>query len=737
MRPLFPKSPSRGTRARKNLIGILFALSVTAPGAHAQFHPWGAEVAPPLDSLSCPQRNHVFYSGQTVQFSLAKADNQTQVLTHRFEARNYYGTVVASGDVVQGARAGLSLPGLAPGWYKISFFGDEDRSAGGQGYTPGPWGFATGGTTFCILRPDPHFPAMPEPNAPGTESGMYANDEVARGVLGIGPQRHSIGATLAGNPNRFDLAKINGTVGVDVGLDHTWYLSGQDSVRPRAEVGHIVNGVPGFGAGDPDYAGLRQIVSNFKGDVKYWEPRNEPQRPNDVAAGIAFARNEFKPLRDNIKMADPSAKVLAANTVGIDSGNLGWLSGFMQGGGDRMMDGFSFHAYNTINGDLALGRRSMNALQEFLVRYSLQDVEKWQTEQSYMAVHFGVLTPRLQGRETMMQRMLFEQYNIPKEHDVMWYDKSHGFWGCPTWYENGDSSLTPSAPLMRVYSEELWGRSFVKALDFGPSGNNSTIGNAFTNGLLVLMSAGSTSAQVQLKNADGASASDAWGNPVRVSSANGITTVPVGELPVYVHGAGANTEVVQPNWGPNLVRQPGVTISAPGTGADRLGNGEMESWFYNQNGDQISGPDAPWNAGNAVPTEDHPIAIDINFPVAKNVRRVVIYACPPWKSQSTLLDYDIQAWNGTGWDTIQSGHEPQGGQKVWTMATRTTYDSYFSDRWIFEHTFPVVKTSKLRVLVRGSLTASMPTGIRTRPTATRASNSVWFCAKSKRMKTRL
>jgi hypothetical protein len=698
-------SHSGSSRSRlKGVITLgcaLFCASACTLPSRAAWHPWNNEVAPPIDTLGCAKRNRVFYKGDAVVFSLAKAAKQSALLTTHFEARNYYGELVASGEVAAGTTATVSIPGLPSGWYKISFFGDADRSAGGTGYSAGPWGSATGGTTFCVLRPDPHFPTMPDAGAPNTDSKMYPNDEVARGVMALGPQRHSISATLSTNPNRFDIAKINSSVGVDVGLDRTWYLGQwQDSARPRAELGHFANGVPGFGAGDPDYAGLRQIVSNFKNDVRYWEPRNEPQQPFNPAAGKSFAQNEFKPFRDNVKMADPNAKVLAANTVSIGAGDLGWLAGFMQGGGDRMMDGFSFHAYNTVNGDLALGRRSMNGLQEFLTKYSLENVEKWQTEQGYMAVAHGSFKPRLQGRETMMQRMLFEQYNIPKEHDVMWYDRSHGFWDVPVWYENDDTSLDPAAPLMRVYSEELWGKTYTRALDFGPSGNNAAIGNVFSGGLVVLMSAGNTNGQVQLQNASGATATDAWGNPVSLSRDGNVTTVPVSELPVYVHGASADVEVVQPNWGPNIVRQPGVTVTAPGTGADKLNNGGMDTWYYSQSGSSVGGADAPWNAGATAPTDENPIAVEVNFPAAKTVRRVVIYAAPPWQNQSTLLDYDLQAWNGTGWDTLQTVHEPQNGQKVWTMATCTTYDSYFSDRWIFEHTFPAVTTTKLRVLVR-------------------------------------
>ena len=97
--------------------------------------------------------------------------------------------------------------------------------------------------------------------------------------------------------------------------------------------------------------------------------------------------------------------------------------------------------------------------------------------------------------------MVFEQYGIPKEHNHLWYDKSHGFWDFPTWWENDDGGLNPAAPLMRVWSEELYGTKFVKAFDFGPSGNDIYIGSLFQGSgksVAAFMSAGATDGKVDL-----------------------------------------------------------------------------------------------------------------------------------------------------------------------------------------------------------------------------------------------
>ena len=115
---------------------------------------------------------------------------------------------------------------------------------------------------------------------------------------------------------------------------------------------------------------------------------------------------------------------------------------------------------------------------------------------------YGAYQPRLQGRWTMLELMLFEQYGLPKEHNHLWYDRSHGFWDFPTWWENDDGGFNPAAPLVRVWSEELFGTQFAKRYDFGPEGNKLYVGSLFAGPekrVAAFQSAGSTDGQVPLK----------------------------------------------------------------------------------------------------------------------------------------------------------------------------------------------------------------------------------------------
>ena len=62
------------------------------------------------------------------------------------------------------------------------------------------------------------------------------------------------------------------------------------------------------------------------------------------------------------------------------------------------------------------------------LKYGAENMEKWQTEQGFFACVYGAYQPRIQGRWTMTEMMMYEQFAIPKEHNHLWYDVSHGFW---------------------------------------------------------------------------------------------------------------------------------------------------------------------------------------------------------------------------------------------------------------------------------------------------------------------
>ncbi len=378
---------------------------------------WSWKTPPDEVRPASGKRSHVFYVGEPVTFKLGGA-------AATYEVRNYWGDLVDQGP----AGASVTLPVTEPGWYKLYVYGKEVRKE---------WGDIVGTTMFVILRNDPRFPPLPARSVSG---GSYPSmDEPMRGVLGIGPQRHA-----ARNLDKLD--DVFKALDGDVALDTNYYLP-FDPARKRALMMAFPNGTKG------KLDAVRQVVERFKDQVRYWEPRNEP---NFGASGAAFVTNELKDFYATVKAVDPNLKVMGPGTVSVGPQLQGWLEDFFKAGGGRYLDVFSFHVYNGINGDLFLARKTMDTLQATLARYGLEKIEKWQTEQGFFASVYGSYQPRLQARWTMLEMMVFEQYGFPREHNHLWYDKSHGFWDVPTWWENDDGSLNPVAALMRVFAEELY-----------------------------------------------------------------------------------------------------------------------------------------------------------------------------------------------------------------------------------------------------------------------------------------
>ncbi len=517
-----------------------------------------------------------------------------------------------------------------------------------------------------------------------------------------GAQDVALASTVIVGPERFQ-AEAGDPAGSIVRLEHDIAVArelylGRDLVRPRALLIAFPNGTDNL-------AGVRQIVEHFKGQVGYYEPRNEP---NFNSSGTDFAVKQMKPFYDTVKAADPKAKVLGPGLVEIRPSMLGWDEDFFKAGGGNSIDGFSFHIYNGVNGDFNLARQSLDGLNALLKKYGQDKKELWQTEQGFFAAVYGSYQPRLQGHWTMTEMMAFEQYGIPKEHNHLWYDVSHGFWDVPAWWENEDGSLNPAAPLMRVWSEELFGTRYARAFNFGDPGNKMFIGSLFSGPgktVAAFQSAGSPNGQVQLRVAGAGNLRlvSAFGVESTLPVVNGLATLRVPELPVYVElNRGQTVDVVPTNWGANLARTATVSSSVPvdpdpqkakNNDIAKVNNGALENWYYLQQADSD-----PWNAVNP----KFPATVDITLPSVQTVSHVVVYAAPPWQKQSTLTDYDLQYDDGGTWRTLDTVRQPTKTFGVFTPPVRTTVDSFFSDGWVFQHSFKPVRTSKIRLLVRGT-----------------------------------
>jgi hypothetical protein len=366
---------------------LLFAVIATGAGVET-VHPEPARVggwqwANPANwvSLNSGKRNHVFYVGEPLTFTLGGSAST-------YEVRNYYGAVVD-----QGAAGGsITIKTLPPGWYKLYLYGSSSDAT---------FGDARGGTMFVVFRNNANFPAR-QPTS-NTYTPEQLGDEVASGLCGVGPDRIRI--SDAGNP-----AGCYPYLDAMVSQAKQYYVGGNpDPARPRSLLMSFANGTTNLD-------GVGQIVSRYKNDVKYWEPRNEPNDGTFGGYGGAqtFLNTEMIPFYNKVKSVDPTAKVTGPGVVSIGPSLTGWLQGFFDAGGGNYIDAFSFHAYNDILGDVWYGRERLKALNTLLAHYGKSGIEKWQTEQGWSAATYGVFEPCHQGRWTMVQMMVFEQFGIPK-----------------------------------------------------------------------------------------------------------------------------------------------------------------------------------------------------------------------------------------------------------------------------------------------------------------------------------
>ena len=622
---------------------------------------WGWNLPPNLVTPQSGKRNHIFYVGDPLTFTLGGAS-----LT--YEVRDYWGNLVNQGP----AGASITIPSQPPGWYKLYVYG--------SGVTTN-WGDIVGGTTFVVFRNTAGFPARPAPSTSGGPDPM--GDEVVSGLTGVGVER--IPCQDANNLNF-------GYMDAYVAAEKQWYAAYGDSTRPRPMM-------IAFPAGTTNLAGVQQVVSRYMTNgVKYWEPRNEPQN-TDAAT---FVNTELIPFYNAVKAVDPTAKVMGPGTVSIDNSCRGWLQSFFAAGGGNYLDAFSFHAYNVVIGDSWIGRDRMDWLKGLLAQYGKSQLEIWQTEQGYSAPTYGAYWPRHQGRWTIFQMMLFEQYGLPKEHNHYWYTKSGGFWDMPMWLENDDGGLNPGGAFFRVWSEELYGKQFAQAYDFG-SGTNLYLGSLFTgsNGnMAAFMTCGiTTNGYVNLLVSGGSSLHlvSAFGVATNLAVVGGMVTLPVPEIPVYVElPLGQSIQVVPMNWGTNLASQTGVTFSASGTYGtsgwtydtdfSKLNDGNLVDWYDDSK--------TAWHGDTNFPSW-----LQLQLPATTCVNRVVINAGYLYHDDSTLTDYELQYDNGGQWVTIEHIQEPAKTWAVYTPTVRCVVDTFFSDRYNFVHEFPAVYTTKIRILV--------------------------------------
>jgi hypothetical protein len=376
----------------------------------------------------------------------------------------------------------------------------------------------------------------------------------------------------------------------------------------------------------------------------------------------------------------------------VDISNLAGWDAFLAAGGGDACDGIAFHAYNAVtNGDMNLGKYTLEAFLALLASYGLEDKPLWQTE----SVHAGIIPyaiyhPR-RARKMLMEWMLFERYGVPREQNNPWYDISHGFWSYPSWLENSDGSLEPQSVLGRVFAEETWGKPYTGAVDFGTPGNNIFLGNVYTGAAgstLALMATSymeDASITLTVTGATSVTVVDGWGNANVTALSQGRVTVPRTEVPAYVElPVGAQAGVYRINdWAPGL----GGGFSSAGT------TKEIDGVSYPVIANDAFMTNYGANTGIAPATYATPPSVTrVLFPTSRTVERVLVWAGPCWQFGGSLITFDVQTTtDGTNWTTRRTIEKPP--LSYFEFGTDETQqgcflETFWDEQWVFDVKLP-------------------------------------------------
>lgn len=427
------------------------------------------------------------------------------------------------------------------------------------------------------------------------------------------------------------------------------------------------------------------VAALFPYGYTYFEgPVNEPTLNAELVHTMML-------FQSAVHTANPDAKAIGPNPVDITAhltGTTSWDT-FLSNGGATYCDEFSFHAYNSqTNGDINLGRSSWEAFLALLGSYGVDDKRRWHTEATgvYTAV-FGVYHPRRSG-VALRQTLLAEQYGIPKERNLVWYDAQHGFWSEPRWFESNGGPV-PYAAMYRILAAETFGMNHYHRLDFGSEpANRIWMGSLYITNpsslgascLVLVMNSNMPGATVDL-NIAGTTAAityvDAFGNTNTATQSGGVVTIPTSEIPTYVRlPAGVTATVHQVNdWGTSVP----PSISSYGTATDSHMNDDQLMTSYSP----LTGI---YTSPNLLPD-----TAQIMFLASSTFQRVVIFCGGTWQNLSALTTFTVDTWDGASW-TTQKTVDVSSGCASFQHGTSSSSDgckqeTYWPEQWIFDVKF--------------------------------------------------
>lgn len=487
------------------------------------------------------------------------------------------------------------------------------------------------------------------------------------------------------------------------------------------------------------YLGVKQVVETcYPLGVEWYEgPYNEP----DLRQNPVRYAHDAEMFRDAVKAGNPAAKVMGPSVVSVTPGPgelptgqcngagaiYRWLLGGIPANGTEAgqvenvdgpnraaknyIDGMMIHVYNFMLTDINSGRWELDNFVRILQLAGVDHLPRFQGELGVMTPVYGVYHPR-RGRWQMLFHLMLDQYGIPKERNNLWYDRSHGFWDFPVWWINADQSLNPHGLLVRVMAEELYGKTFETAVDFGTGvGNRMFLGNLYVNptddtSVLGLVAASNLEdATIVLQLTGNLPATVTWRDGFGVQDTasvdtEGRVTLPISGEPTWVRLPAGVTAIVHTFLDlhdknvPNLAGRAAWATNDGSTSQRKAVNNKWQE-TYDDTTKDVAYFAAPANL--SILLERH-----------TTISHVMVFAGMMWQSQSTLVDFDVQtSVNGLAgpWTTRATVTKTPGPSSFLHGSdvndTGTQRETFYDEQWIFpvELAAPV-SCNAIRLVVR-------------------------------------
>jgi len=441
---------------------------------------------------------------------------------------------------------------------------------------------------------------------------------------------------------------------------------------------------------------VRAVMDRFKGRIKYVEVCNEPNFSGTADDYFKIHKAAY----EAVKAVDPAAQVMGPATVNID---LNWLRRLYALGFKDVSDIVSFHDYEGHESiDPVHWRWKFGEVRQIMAENGDATKQVWQTERAISGVRGLNFQGLVQAIRMSLHRDLLETLGIPSEHNNHYYLNQGGYSSVPTYVWSAQGPM-PGALVMRTRHAltSALHRTYAGMLDFGPTGNTLYLGVRYAGAdgqTVALRNLGAPEAPLEfsVRGTDTLHVTDAWGNVAQVPVRDGRTSLSIGQLPIYVQLAtGQAIEVPKLDFGHNVAPRAEFVYSSTSKNSIALVNNEIVETYYNADPNGDTNGAKIWQGNLPTPGQ----TLEMRFPRPQPIQQIILRTPRPDNTFTTLLDYDLQSWDGASWTTIAALHRPMPPSEA-AVTADATHAMWMDDTNVFIHTFAPVVTGKLRLVVR-------------------------------------